>query len=81
MKITHDFHIHSHYSLCADKSATAEEYAKIFKEKGIKKAGFADHFWDDTYANSHSYLYDNTAQMNPKGFYVKQNYDHLLEYM
>lgn len=77
MKITHDFHIHSHLSLCAGKSATAEEYAKVFQEKGIKKAGFADHFWDATYANSHAYLYDNTAQMNPKNFYLQQNYDHL----
>ncbi len=38
MKINHDFHIHTHLSLCADKSATAEAYAKIFKELGLKKA-------------------------------------------
>ncbi len=77
MKITHDFHIHTHLSLCADKSATAEAYSKIFKEKGIKKAGFADHFWDDSYENSHAYLLDNTGQHNPKGFYIPQNYEYL----
>ena len=56
MQITHDFHVHTHLSLCADKSATAEAYARIFKEAGIKKAGFADHFWDANYENSHAYL-------------------------
>lgn len=79
MKITHDIHIHTHLSLCADKSATAEAYAKIFKEQGIKKAGFADHFWDATYENSHAYLLDNTGQHNPKGFYITQNYEYLCQ--
>ena len=79
MKITHDFHIHTHLSLCANKSATAEAYAKIFKEKGIKKAGFSDHFWDSTYENSHAYLLDNTGQHNPKGFYTVQNYEYLCQ--
>lgn len=79
MKITHDFHIHTHLSLCADKSATAEAYARIFKEQGIKKAGFADHFWDATYENSHAYLLDNTGQHNPKGFYITQNYEYLCQ--
>lgn len=79
MKITHDFHIHTHLSLCADKSATAEAYAKIFKEQGIKKAGFSDHFWDANYENSHAYLLDNTGQHNPKGFYTVQNYDYLCQ--
>lgn len=79
MKITHDFHIHTHLSLCADKSATAEAYAKIFREQGIKKAGFSDHFWDATYENSHAYLLDNTGQHNPKGFYTTQNYEYLCQ--
>lgn len=79
MNITHDFHIHTHLSLCADKSATAEAYSKIFKEQGIKKAGFADHFWDATYENSHAYLLDNTGQHNPKGFYITQNYEYLCQ--
>ncbi len=79
MNITHDFHIHTHLSLCADKSATAEAYAKIFKEQGIKKAGFSDHFWDATYENSHAYLLDNTGQHNPQGFYTVQNYEYLCQ--
>jgi len=79
MKITHDFHIHTHLSLCADESATAEAYAKSFKEQGIKKAGFSDHFWDATYENSHAYLLDNTGQHNPEGFYIPQNYEYLCQ--
>ncbi len=80
MNITHDFHIHTHLSLCADKSATAEAYAKAFKEQGIKKAGFSDHFWDDTYENSHAYLLDNTGQHNPKGFYIPQNLEYISQF-
>ena len=79
MQITHDFHVHTHLSLCADKSATAEAYARIFKEAGIKKAGFADHFWDANYENSHAYLLDNTGQHNPKNFYMTQNYEYLCQ--
>lgn len=80
MKITHDFHIHTHLSLCADKSATAEAYARIFKEAGIKKAGFSDHFWDDTYENSHAYLHNNEGQHNPKNFYIPQNYEYICRF-
>ena len=44
MKITHDFHIHTHLSVCAKDSATVEHYAEVAKNLGLKKLGFADHF-------------------------------------
>lgn len=77
MKITHDFHIHTHLSLCADKSATAEAYAKIFKDIGLKKVGFSDHFWDDTYENSHAFFQEQVSQHDPARFYIPQNFEHL----
>lgn len=46
MKVTHDFHIHTSLSLCADESATVENYIDIAKNLGLKKLGFSDHFWD-----------------------------------
>ena len=43
MNVTHDFHLHTHLSLCApDKTGTVENYIKSAKEQGIKKLGFAD---------------------------------------
>lgn len=47
MKIQHDFHIHTIYSLDADKSAIIENYIKEAKNIGYKKLGFAEHFWDN----------------------------------
>ena len=44
MKITHDFHIHTHLSHCGHPSAQVEHYMKTAKELGLKKIGFADHF-------------------------------------
>lgn len=79
MIINHDFHIHTHLSLCADKSATAEAYAKIFKDIGLKKAGFADHFWDDTYENSHAFFEKQVSQHDPARFYIPQNYEYLCK--
>lgn len=79
MNITHDLHIHTHLSPCGERNATAEAYAKIFKEKGIKKAGFADHFWDDSYENSHEWLNSSNSLHGPWGFYVHQNFEHICK--
>lgn len=49
MLIKHDFHIHTDRSLCAARDAYAVDYIKKAKEMGLKKIGFADHFWDETY--------------------------------
>ena len=47
MKITHDLHVHTTISGCANETATVENYLAYAKDKGIKKIGFADHFWDE----------------------------------
>ncbi len=46
MFISHDMHIHTHFSPCADNTATAEHYIKKARELGLKKIGFSDHMWD-----------------------------------
>lgn len=46
MFINHDLHIHTHYSPCANSTATAEHYINKARELGLKKIGFADHMWD-----------------------------------
>ncbi len=47
MIINHDFHIHTVYSNDTDKTATVENYVGLAKEIGMKKLGFAEHFWDE----------------------------------
>ncbi|MBQ9747908.1 MAG: PHP domain-containing protein [Clostridia bacterium] len=44
MKITHDFHVHTTLSLCANETATVDNYLAIAKRLGLKKMGFSDHF-------------------------------------
>ncbi len=65
MEIKHDFHIHTERSLCAYRDAYAKEYIEKARKMGLKKIGFADHFWDASY--------------KPLDFifYEIQNYDHL----
>ena len=45
--IKHDFHIHTNLSICGGKSATVEGYINSAQTLGIKKIGFANHFWDE----------------------------------
>lgn len=45
--INHDFHIHTKLSLCADRGAEAKLYIEKARELGLKKIGFANHFWDE----------------------------------
>ena len=66
MKITHDFHIHTHLSPCGKESATVENYVANAKKYGIKKLGFADHFWDS-----------NLPALND--FYSTQGYEQLAK--
>ncbi len=47
MKITHDFHIHTSLSYCANETATVDNYIEHAKRLGLKKIGFANHFWDE----------------------------------
>ena len=67
MKITHDFHIHTHLSVCAKDSATVEHYRDTAKELGLKKLGFADHFWDESCGEPWN------------NFYKRQGLEHVLE--
>lgn len=67
MKITHDFHIHTHLSVCAKDSATVEHYAEVAKNLGLKKLGFADHFWDETCGEPWN------------NFYARQGLEHVKE--
>ena len=46
MTIKHDFHIHTKLSVCANETATVENYLKIAEELNLEKIGFANHFWD-----------------------------------
>lgn len=67
MKITHDFHIHTHLSVCAKDSATVEHYLQVAKVQGLKTLGFADHFWDEKCGEPWN------------NFYKRQGLAHVLE--
>ena len=66
MKITHDLHIHTNLSVCAKPGATFDMYVETAKNEGLNVLGFADHLWDDTYEH------------RCRGFYKKQNVEHVL---
>lgn len=74
MKVTHDFHIHTHLSLCANSTATVEHYMKTAKELGLKKIGFSDHFWDSPIDGSLIPGWDFYASKVEE----HQNFEHLL---
>lgn len=76
MKITHDFHIHTGLSLCAERTATASGYLETSKALGLKKIGFSDHFWDDpidSQTDRHLLPYFPDAFYGPG----KQNFEHV----
>lgn len=66
MKVTHDFHIHTNLSLCAEKNATVEYYVRKAEEIGLTKIGFSNHFWD-------------SAIEGANGFYRPQNWEHVKQ--
>lgn len=47
MRFPHDMHIHTFWSGDASKKGTVANYVAAGKERGLKKMGFAEHFWDD----------------------------------
>lgn len=74
MLITHDFHVHTRLSLCADKDATVAGYIKKAKEHGMKKIGFSDHFWDEKIdCINRSYKVRN----DPNKYYTVQNFPYI----
>lgn len=71
MVITHDFHVHTELSLCAEKGATVTGYIDKAIEHGIKKIGFSDHFWDEKIdCVNKSY----TVRNNCNEYYTTQNF-------
>ncbi len=66
MKISHDFHIHTNLSICADRSVGLDTYIENARKSGLKKIGIANHFWDNTIECGIS-------------FYNIQNYEHLAK--
>lgn len=70
MKITHDFHIHTGLSVCADKDATVEHYIAKAKELGLKKIGFSNHFWQSELEGAVDFYrtqdYAHVAQIKPE---------------
>jgi histidinol phosphatase-like PHP family hydrolase len=72
MKITHDLHIHTGLSLCAERDATAEGYLAVAKRIGLTKIGFSDHYWDE-----HVKSPCNTCREGVDDFYLPQNTAHV----
>ncbi len=64
MKIEHDLHIHTNLSMCANETATVENYINAAKHYNLKKIAFTNHYWDD-------------AIDGANGFYMPQNFNHL----
>ncbi len=75
MNITHDFHIHTSLSFCANESATIDAYVKIAKQIGLKKIGIANHFWDSKIPRIDTY-YKTKYDV---GFYDNQDFEHILK--
>lgn len=66
MKIEHDLHVHTHLSSCSDDpAATAENYIKLARDRGLKLIGFANHFWDSNIPGASEW-------------YKPQDFDHIM---
>lgn len=79
MFIDHDFHLHTHLSLCAVGSATAQAYIDNARRFGFKKLGITDHMWDTEHLPMLMKKEDYAEQAYEwlQG-YNKQNYTHTL---
>ena len=70
MKVTHDFHIHTDLSICANETATLDNYIGIAKKLGLKKIGISNHFWDSKIPGVNEFYdiqdYDHVAQIRPE---------------
>ncbi len=61
----HDYHIHSHLSICSDDPEQSNErILKYAEDNGLRKICLTDHFWDETLP----------ARC---GFYNKQGFEHI----
>ena len=71
MKIQHDFHVHTRRSLCSDGTAYVKDYLTHFREQGINKVGFTDHFWEGTPIDM------ITESKGVRNFYTVQNFNYV----
>lgn len=80
MLIRSDLHVHTHLSLCANATATAEAYIENARTLGIKKLGIADHMWDDEHVpyDVEGDEYSDRCKQWGRG-YKKQNYTYTLQ--
>lgn len=63
--IDHDYHIHSHLSLCSkDPEQTNENILKYAKSHGLTSIVLTDHYWD-------------SAIPGASNWYAQQNFDHI----
>ncbi len=63
--VDHDYHIHSHLSLCSmDKEQTTERILGYAEENSLKKLCLTDHFWDSKIPGA-------------SNFYSSQNLEHI----
>jgi histidinol phosphatase-like PHP family hydrolase len=77
MKIEHDFHIHTKRSLCAgENGGLYPDYIKLFREQGLKKIGFTDHFWDER-AGYEALRIDCKEKRALEWYYTTQNFAHV----
>ena len=64
-KIDHDYHIHSHLSLCSkDAEQTTQRMLQYAKNLGLSKICITDHYWDSSVEGA-------------SNWYKKQDFDHI----
>lgn len=68
MIIKHDFHLHTHLSLCAERDSTLDFFLKKAADDGLEKIAITDHLWDGT----------PDYQSFAESFYAPQNFEHIL---
>ncbi|MBE6883480.1 MAG: PHP domain-containing protein [Ruminococcaceae bacterium] len=73
MNITHDFHVHTYLSPCGKDSATLDAYMKQAKRLGLKKMGFADHYWDENIPMEFEKINCLVGDHNTSSFYTPSN--------
>ena len=71
MRVSHDFHIHTNLSLCADKSATLEMYIRKAKELSLERIAITNHMWDSSVCK-----WEHTED-GKREFYTVQDVDYI----
>lgn len=66
MKITHDFHIHTGLSLCADPETKVSDFFEPAIAAGLDRIGISNHFWDE-----------NIPPLRDDGYFTMQNFERL----